>query len=279
MGLFGAKTSSTQPRVIGVASGKGGVGKTSIAVALATIFAEEGKRTLLLDADMGLANSQILLGCSIPRHMGHVLEGKSSLEEILVQVRPLLHLVPGASGVKSLGALDEQTTHHIIRAFSSLERPVDVMIVDIAAGISPSVLTFLKACQQQVVVMKDEFSSIADAYGLVKVLAEDLSLSSMALVPNGVESQLAGERLQANFSKVCERFFGEGIRLGGVVHQDSWIGEAQRRQQPLTTLAPSSRALLDIKALAHRLYGTRLGPLSGDTQFFFERQITGTVLA
>lgn len=255
------------------------MGKTSIAVTLATLFAEEGKRTLLLDADMGLANSQILLGCSVPRHMGHVLEGKADLEDILVQVRPHLHLVPGASGVKSLGALDEAMTHHVIRAFSALERPVDIMIVDIAAGISPSVLTFLKACQQQVIVMKDEFSSIADAYGLVKVLADDLSLNSMALVPNGVDSHGAGERLHAQFSKVCERFFGQGIPLGGVVCQDSWMGEAQRRQQPLIALAPSSRALLDIKALAHNLYATKLGPLSGDTQFFFERQLTGTVLA
>jgi hypothetical protein len=116
-------------------------------------------------------------------------------------------------------------------------------------------------------------------YGLVKVLADDISLNSMALVPNGVESHNAGERLHAQFSKVCERFFGQGIRLGGVVCQDSWMGEAQRRQQPLIALAPSSRALLDIKALAHNLYATKLGPLSGDTQFFFERQLTGTVLA
>ena len=277
MGLLGK--GSGQPRVIGVASGKGGVGKTSIAVTLATLFAEEGLRTLLLDADMGLANSQILLGCSVPRHMGHVLEGKASLEGILVQVRPHLHLVPGASGVKTLGALDEAMTHHIIRAFSALERPVDVMIVDIAAGISPSVLTFLKACQQQVIVMKDEFSSIADAYGLVKVLAEDLSLNSMALVPNGVSSHSEGERLHAHFSSVCERFFGQGIRLGGVVRQDSWMGEAQRRQQPLIALAPSSQALTDIRHLAEHLYATKLGPLSGDTQFFFERQLSGTVLA
>ena len=213
MGLRGK--AGTQPRVIGVASGKGGVGKTSIAVTLATLFAEEGRRTLLLDADMGLANSQILLGCSVPRHMGHVLEGKAPLEDILVEVQPNLHLVPGASGVKTLGALDETMTHHVIRAFSSLDRPVDVMIVDIAAGISPSVLTFLKACQQQLIVMKDEFSSIADAYGLVKVLAEDLPLAGMALVPNGVESQGAGERLHAHFSSVCERFFGQGIPLGG----------------------------------------------------------------
>ena len=83
MGLRGK--AGTQPRVIGVASGKGGVGKTSIAVTLATLFAEEGRRTLLLDADMGLANSQILLGCSVPRHMGHVLEGKAPLEDILVR--------------------------------------------------------------------------------------------------------------------------------------------------------------------------------------------------
>ncbi|MGB0406936.1 MAG: AAA family ATPase [Pseudomonadales bacterium] len=277
MGLKGK--GGTQPRVIGVASGKGGVGKTSIAVTLATVFAEEGRRTLLLDADMGLANSQILLGCSVPRHMGHVLEGKAALEDILVEVRPNLHLVPGASGVKTLGALDETMTHHVIRAFSSLDRPVDVMIVDIAAGISPSVLTFLRACQQQLIVMKDEFSSIADAYGLVKVLAEDLPLAGMALVPNGVESQGAGERLHAHFSSVCERFFGQGIRFGGCVRQDSWMGEAQRRQQPLVALAPSSQALTDIRHLAQKLYETKLGPLSGDTQFFFERQLAAPVPA
>ena len=160
-------------QVIGIASGKGGVGKTTVSVNLAVALAAMGKRVMLFDADLSLANAQIALGCRATYNMSHFLSGEKRLDEIVVTTRQGVMLVPGASGLQDMAALNELQMARIVQEFSTLEGQIDYLIVDMAAGISPMVMTLLSACSRRFVVVQDDPSSIADAYGTIKVMWQD----------------------------------------------------------------------------------------------------------
>ena len=189
-----ARQAQTKRRteVIGIASGKGGVGKTTLSSNLAVALSMMGKQVMLLDADLGLANAQIALGCQTQYNLSHVIAGEKSLKEVIVTSRQGVKLVPGASGVHQMAAISAPVTAGIVQAFSELDDEIDYLIVDTAAGIAPSVLAFMEACQRRFIVVKDEPSSIADAYGIIKVMTRDLELDEIYLIPNMVESQAAG---------------------------------------------------------------------------------------
>ncbi|MFM8863327.1 MAG: AAA family ATPase, partial [Limnohabitans sp.] len=139
-------------QVIGIASGKGGAGKTTVSINLATALAMRGQRVMLLDADLGLANAQIALGVHAPLNISHVLSGRNSLQDVIVSTASGVRLVPGASGVRDMAALDAAQIASIVRSFDTLQEPVDFLLVDVAAGISPAVLEFMAACQRRFVV-------------------------------------------------------------------------------------------------------------------------------
>ena len=145
-----------QPEVIGIASGKGGVGKTTVSVNLAIALANSGKKVFLFDADLGLANAQIAMGLRTEFNFSHVLSGEKKLKDILLRHQSGVTLVPGASGVQQRAALGQIETAAIIQAFSELNDDMDYLIIDMAAGISPSVLTLLGACHRKFGVVIDE---------------------------------------------------------------------------------------------------------------------------
>ena len=161
------------PQVIGVASGKGGAGKTTVSINLAVALAMRGHKVMLLDADLGMANAQIALGAHAPFNISHVLNGEKTLDEVMVTTKQGIRLVPGASGLRDIAALGTQQIASMVRAFDSVQEPVDYLVVDVAAGIAQAVLDFMAACQRRCVVVCDQPSSIADAYGLIKVMATE----------------------------------------------------------------------------------------------------------
>ena len=193
-------------QVIGIASGKGGVGKTTVSVNLAVALAATGKRVMLFDADLSLANAQIALGCRAPYNMSHFLSGEKRLDEIVVTSRQGVKLVPGASGLQEMAALNELQMARIVQEFSTLEDQIDYLIVDMAAGISPMVMTLLSACSRRFVVVQDDPSSIADAYGTIKVMLQDHQLDEIYLIPNAVQSETEGQQLFDRINRVCARF-------------------------------------------------------------------------
>ena len=210
------KLSRTQ--VIGIASGKGGVGKTTVSVNLAVALQLMGERVMLLDADLGLANAQIALGCRCDYNLSHFLSGEKTLQEIVITTRAGVRLVPGASGMQEMAALGELQAASIVQAFSELEDDIDYLIVDMAAGISPAVLAFMGACPRRFIVVRDDPSSIADAYGTIKVLIQDHGLDEIYLVPNGMHSQQEGQVLFERINQVCARFLNHSVKYLSLIH-------------------------------------------------------------
>jgi flagellar biosynthesis protein FlhG len=263
---------STTTQIIGIASGKGGVGKTTVSVNLAVMLASMGKKVMVFDADLGLANAQLAMGCRTPYNFSHVLSGEKTVNEIIIEGPMGVKLVPGASGIQHMASLNQVETAGIIQAFSDIEEDLDYFIVDLAAGLSDTVMTFLRACQHRFIVLKNEPSSIADAYGTIKVMIQDYQLNNIGLIPNGVFSQDEGERLYGSINSVIQNFLGSRVDYLHSITQDEMVLRAIKASQPLVNFAPSSIASRDFRALSKVV--TNLDKnvsMSGGLQFFIER--------
>jgi len=261
-------------RIIGIASGKGGVGKTSIAANLAVSLVMRGHKVMLFDADLGLANAQLAFGCATRFNFGHVLRGEKSLQEIVVTTPQGVRLVPGASGIQQLASLGALETAGIVRAFSALDEEIDYFIVDAAAGISDSVITFMQATPLRFIVLRDEPSSIADAYGMIKVLVRQHGLENIHLLPNMVDSQAAGLALHRRVNDVCQRFLGVTVSYLHSITYDQHMLDAMRVYKPVIEFAPGGNAPRDFRQMAVATEQLR-DPVDagGGIQFFFDRLV------
>ncbi|MFT4730743.1 MAG: flagellar biosynthesis protein FlhG [Granulosicoccus sp.] len=260
--------------VIAVTSGKGGVGKTNIAVNLSVCLAKMGKSVVLLDADVRLGNVDITLGLKPSYDLRHVISGERTLEEILVPGPEGIHIVPASSGVANMIDLTEVQQAGVVRAFSELTIPVDTLIVDTAAGIDSSVRTFASACQDIIVVVCDEPTSITDAYALIKVLNRECGIKRFQLLANMVESEAQGRNLYSKISRVADRFLDVHLGYLGAVPRDDYLCKAVQRQGAVTQLYPRSPSAQAIGNLARTIEDNFTENHSvGGLGFFVERMI------
>ena len=261
-------------QVIAVTGGKGGVGKTSVSVNLATALAASGKRVVLLDGDLGLANADVFLGLSPRYTLAHVLSGERTLDEILVTAPQGFQVVPAASGAADLANMGSSEHLGLVRAFSSLAARVDVMIIDTAAGISHSVLQFSQAAQHVVVVICDEPASLTDAYALVKVLSRSHGVSRFRVVANQIRIPGAGAELFNRFERVTARFLDVVLEFAGEIPEDELLRRSVREQRPVFDAYPACPASRAFKKLAARAdtWPVPAGP-RGNIEFFVERLV------
>jgi len=229
---------------------------------------------MLFDADLGLANAQIALGARSTYNLSHVLSGEKTLAEIVMTTKQGIKLIPGASGVQELAGLNQIQAASIVQSFSSLSGEIDYLIVDVAAGISPSVLAFLSACQRRFIVVKDDPSSIADAYGTIKVLTKEMNLDEIYLLPNMVHSQAEGWKLYQRLNDVCVKFLGLNLHYLTAIENDEHVLSALRKYQSVLDFAPGAAATRDFRRLAQICHDLRaIDHASGGLQFFMERLI------
>ncbi len=268
-------------RTIAVTGGKGGVGKTNISVNLSMALADMGKRTLLLDADLGLANVDVLLGLTPKFTLADLVAGRCTLEEVLIDMPNGLMVVPAASGRRHMAELPPAQHVGLVNVFSELKRELDVMIIDTAAGITDSVLTFCQAAQDAVVVVCDEPASITDAYALIKVLSRERGVDRVQIVANMVRDLNEGRMLYDKLSRVCEKFLGDvSLNYLGCVPQDDWLRLAVQRQQPVVKAYPSSPSAQAIAEIARRTSRWQAPTVPrGNVEFFVERIIQRGVAA
>ncbi len=227
---------------------------------------------MLFDADLGLANAPILLGTRCPFNISHVLSGEKTLAEVVVTTPQNLRLISGASGNQTLAGLTAVQVGHLVQAFSDLREELDYLIVDMSAGISPAVMTLMAACHRRFVVVRNDPSSIADAYGTIKVLMEDEMLDEIYLIPNAISNQLDGEELFQRINRVCAQFLSRSIHYAGSLEMDPLVQDAHKHLQPLMTFAPTSQAAKDFRKLAQSV--SDLSPVekpTGAVQFFINR--------
>lgn len=261
-------------RVIGVSSGKGGAGKTNVCVNLGVALCRLGRRVTLLDADLGLANVDVLLGLKPTHTLEHVLAGECTLADVMVQTESGLSIVPAASGVREMASLGSQGQAAIIAAFNSLVGSMDTLLVDTAAGIAPDVLGFLAATQEVLVVVCNEPTSITDGYALMKVLNQTHGIDRFRVVINMVNP---GERGQATFEKlnrVTERFLDVCLDYAGSIPLDPQLRKAVSRQRSVVEAFPTSESARAFEALARRVetWPTPAGP-RGHLEFFIENLV------
>ena len=264
-------------RVIAITGGKGGVGKTSVAVNLATALAARSRRVVLLDGDLGLANADVFLWLSPRYTLAHVLAGERTLDEILVEAPQGFKLIPAAAGAADLAQLGPAEHLGLIRAFSSLAARLDVLIVDTAAGLSHSVLQFSQAAQQVMVVICDEPASITDAYALIKVLSRNHGVERFRILANQIRLPGGGRELYQRFERVAARFLDVTLEYAGEIPDDDCLRRSVRGQRPVLDEYPSSPAARAFKKLAAHAdsWPVPAGP-RGNIEFFVERLVRRT---
>ncbi|RTE86776.1 MULTISPECIES: MinD/ParA family protein [Gammaproteobacteria] len=263
-----------QVKVIAVTGGKGGVGKTNVSLNMAVAMAGQGKRVLVLDADLGLANVDVVLGLRVEKNLSHVLAGECELDDILVKGPGGIQIVPATSGTRSMVELSPQEHAGLIRAFSTMRTEFDVLIVDTAAGISNMVLSFARAAQDVVVVVCDEPTSITDAYALIKVLSREHGVFKFKVVANMVRTMREGQVLYSKLTKVTDRFLDVALELAAIVPYDENLRKAVRKQQLLVESFPRSPASLAFKALAQRAGNWPIpAQAGGHLEFFIEQLV------
>ncbi len=273
-----AVESARPVQVLAVTGGKGGVGKTSVSINLGIALAERGRRVVLLDADLGLANVDVLLGLRPKRNLADVLAGDCGLADILIDGPGGLRIIPASSGTQSMVTLGRREHAGLISAFSEIAAEMDVLIVDTAAGISDSVLSFVRAAQESLVVVCDEPSSLADAYALIKLLSRDHGMQRFRIVANMVRGSQEGVQLFNKLSQVCDRFLDVTLHHAGDIPYDDMVRKCIQRQRPVVLGAPRSRAAAAFRELAARVEKLPLpASASGHLEFFVEQLLGSAV--
>ena len=270
-----SESSGGAVQVIAVTGGKGGTGKTTIAVNLATALAQAGRRVLLLDGDLGLASIDVLLGLTPTQTLEQVVGGTAKLEEIILRTTDGVNVIPASSGIARMARLKTSEHAAIVRAFSTLPGDYQTLIVDTAPGINESVLSFCQAAQQQLIVLRNEPASLTDAYALIKVLSRERQISQFRVLVNMARTGADAQGLFKRLQRVTDRYLEVSLDYAGEIPDDNDVAKAVRAQRTVLAAYPGGPAARAYRRLAQEVQRWPLPQHpSGRLEFFFERLLT-----
>ncbi len=249
-------------RTIAITSGKGGVGKTSVAVSLSIALARGGSSVTLLDADLGLANINVILGIIPKYNLYHVIKGQKKLKDIVIEVPEGIKIIAGASGFHQLANLDPKQRNEFIGSVSELDSD-DYMIVDTGAGVSQNVLSFVMAADEILVVTTPEPTAITDAYGIIKSIAAQSPDKLIKIIVNRVQSVAEGNRVAQRVINIAGQFLNIKVENLGFIFDDIYVSKSVRNQKPFIVSYPKSKASGCIGIIADRLGNRTTGPVKG----------------
>lgn len=276
--IFEGGGSQNYPQVLSVTSGKGGVGKTSIVVNMAILLASKGKKVLVLDADLGLANIDIMLGLAPKYNIQHVLDGQCQLEDIIMEGPKGIKIIPASSGIQELVDLTPEQQISLMNSLDYFDQDIDYMIIDTGAGISKNVMYFNTAAQRILVVSTGEPTSITDAYALIKVLRKQYGVKRFDLIVNNVSSKIEGDQVARQLTLVCERFLGDVVlEVLGSIPTDKSVSECIKGQKAFVGVHPNGEATVRLERIVNRLEHTSRDSNNGNLQFFLRRMLLNQV--
>ncbi|MGO9313755.1 MAG: MinD/ParA family protein [Syntrophobacteraceae bacterium] len=277
-GKMGPAVSTAMPalqkpvRVMSVSSGKGGVGKSNVVINLSVAFDRLGLRTLIMDADLGLANIDVLLGLTPKYNMSHVLSGQKRLDEVLVDGPGRVKIMPASSGVQELTRLTDEQKLLFLELLDELETDIDVLLIDTGAGISDTVLYFNLAAHERIIVVTPEPTSLTDAYALIKVLYSKHGERNFRILVNSAANEPNGKSIFAKLSKVADHFL-DGLSLDylGTIPHDISVTKSVMKQRPVLEVFPETPASKAFMRIAETIRNNRPNANQGSIQFFWKR--------
>ena len=261
-------------RVVCVASGKGGVGKTSVTVNLAQALVRHHQKILVMDADLSLANVCVSLGLRPSKNLAHVISGEYSLQDVILAGPEGIQIIPASTGLQRMSTLRPTEYVGIVSAFSQLQNVPDILLVDLAPGICDNVVNFCRAAHDVIVVMCDEPTSFADASVLIKVLSQDYGVQRFHILLNRVSSQKLGHDAYLRFMRASEQSLEITPYFFGAVPEDSKLKRAVKTQSAVVSAYPHSPSAVAFNALSEQLLHWPRPSGSGGLQFFVEQVVT-----
>jgi len=243
------------PWSLAVASGKGGTGKTVMTANLSTMLCMDGNKSAIFDADLGVANTHLLLGVEPTRNVAQVIAGRTTLREASMASPFGPRIVPGGSGISDLASLSAQELLRLAGDFRPLEEGMDYLLLDCAAGISVQTILFLQAADDVLVVTNPDFTAMTDAYALIKVLYQRDPHKRVSVVVNRVREQRQAEEVARRLQGVCHRFLDKELLFLGGIEEDPVVPRSISRRRPFVVDAPRSRAACNLRQVRDRLLG------------------------
>jgi len=257
-------------RAIAVTSGKGGVGKSNLAINLAVAMSRLGRKVCVLDADLGMANADVLCNLTPKLNLQHVVAGKCRLADVMLLAPGGFRLIPGASGVAGMADLSPRLRLVVLHRLARLERLADVIIIDCAAGISEQVRAFATAANTILVTTTPEPTAVTDAYGMIKSVIRQSPEARVKLIVNMVTAPAEGRQIYERMNQVAQAFLDRPIEYGGCIPIDPAVSEAVRFRLPFSLYAPDGPATRAVQSIADQLSG---GGAAGDPSPGFFRRL------
>lgn len=255
-------------RTIAVASGKGGVGKTNITANLAIGLSRLNKKVLILDADLGLSNIDVILNLATKYNIKHLLNGEKKLEDLIVDGPQGIKVLPASSGIQELTELDEFQRLRLIEVFEAYDEEIDYLLIDISSGISSNVAFFCMAAQETIVVTSPEPTAMTDAYALVKVLFTKYQEKNFRVLVNSAKNADEATNVYKRLSTAADKFLSISLDYMGYIPYDRSVPEAVRQQKALLEAYPGSEAAKKVMELAEQLSNENHTNIKGTLQFF-----------